>query len=150
MGNLFLSFCHHVRAIASLFLNSCHLLRVIFCLSAGLTARVVRRVPHFRAGTVWGTIPGCFPVFWIIVPRCFRNGYGTDPNLWVQKKLVELWQGTQNTWLRFAKFFPEFLRYCVFNRLRNLGDVILGQIRVTCVLSSTISSALRCFSWNCC
>ena len=83
--------------------------RVIFCLWAIQLTKVVRRVPHFGAGIVWGTIPSGFPVFWFIVPGCSRNGYGTSPNLSFQKKLVKLWQGTQDAWLCSAKFFWEFL-----------------------------------------
>ena len=121
------------------------IVRVIFCLWAVQMTRVVRRVPHFGARIVWGTIPSGFLVFWIIVPGCSRNGYGTSPNLWVQKKLVEPWQGTQDTCICSAKFFWEFLSYCAFDLLKNLGDVILSQFRVKRVLFSTVSSAFRCF-----
>ena len=124
--------------------------RVIFCLWSVQVTRVVRRVPHFGAGIVWGTIPSGFPVFWIIVSGCSRNGYGTSPNLWVQKKLVKLWQGTQDAWLCSANFIREFFNYSAFNLLRKLGDVILSQFRVKRVLSSTVSSAFMCFSRNCC
>ena len=127
----------------------CGNVRVVFCLWATQLTRVVRRVPHFGAGIVCGTIPSAFRVFWIIVPGCSRNGYGTSPNLWVQKKLVKLWQGTQDAWLCSAKFFWEFFSYSAFNILRNLGDVILSQFRVKRVLSSTVSSAFMCFSRNC-
>ena len=122
-----------------LFRSASLIVGIVFCLWAVQMTRVVRRVPHFGAGIVWGTISSGFPIFWIIVPGCSRNGYGTSPNLWVQKKLAKLWQGTQDTWLCSAKFFWEFLSYSAFNLLRNLGDVILSQFRVKCVLSSTVS-----------
>ena len=82
--------------------------RVIFCLWAVKMTRVVRKVPHFEAGIVWGTISSGFPVFWNIVPGCSRNGYVTSPNLWVQKKLVKFWQCTQDTRLCPTEFFWEF------------------------------------------
>ena len=97
-----------------------------FCLWADKMTRVGRKVPHFRAGIVWGTITSDLPVFWIIVPGCSRNGYETSPKLWVQKKLVKFWQGTQDTWLRFSKFFWEFLSCSAFDLLKDLGDVILS------------------------
>ena len=100
--------------------------RVVFCLRAVKMSRVVREVPRFGAGIVWGTIPSGFPVSWIIVPGSSRNGYGTSPNLWVQKKLVKFWQGTEHTWLRSAKFFWEFLSYSALDLLRDLADVILS------------------------
>ena len=100
--------------------------RIVFSLWAAEMTRVVRKVPHFGAGIVRGTIPSGLPVFWILVPGCSRDGYGTSPNLWVQKKLVKFWQGTQDTWLFFAKFFWELLSYSVFDILRDLGDVILS------------------------
>ena len=98
--------------------NCIEFVRVIFCLWAVQMTRVAWRVPHFGAGIVWGTIPSGFPVFWIIVPGCSRNGYGTSPNLWDQKKLVKFWQGTQDAWLCSAKFFWEFLSYSAFDLLR--------------------------------
>ena len=100
--------------------------RIVFCLQAVKMSRVVRKVPRFGAGILWGTIPSGFPVFWSIVPGSSRNGHGTNPNLWLQKKLVKLWQSTQDTWLRFAKFFREFLSYSALDLLRDLGDVILS------------------------
>ena len=106
--------------------NSLALVRVDFCLWAVKMTKVVKKVPHFVAGIVWGTIPSDLPVFWIIVPGCSRNGNGTSPNLWVQKELIKLWQGTQDTWLRFAIFFWDFLSFSAFDLLRDLGDVILG------------------------
>ena len=54
--------------------NSLALVRVDFCLWAVKMTRVVRKVPHFGVGIVWGTIPSDLPVFWIIVPGCSRNG----------------------------------------------------------------------------
>ena len=150
VGNLFLRFCHHVRVLVNLLWSSCHHVRVVFCLWAVHTALVVRRVPHFGAGIVWGTIPRCSSVFPIIVPRCSRNGYGTSPNLWVQKKLVQLWQGTQDTWLCSIKIFWQFLGYSALDLLGNLGVVILVWFGVKRVLSSTVSSVFRCFSRNCC
>ena len=125
-------------------------MRVIFCLSVVKMTKVVRKVPHFGAGVVWGMISSGFPVFWIDVPGCFRNGYGTSPSLWVQKKLVNLWQATQDTWLCSAEFFWEFLSYSAFNLLRNLGIVILSLFRIKCVLRSTVCDAFRCFSRSCC
>ena len=98
--------------------------RVVFCLWAVELTKVMRKIPHFGVGIVWGTIPSGLPVLWIIVPGCSRNSYGTSPNLWVQKKLVKLWQGTQDTWLSFANFLREFLSDSPFDLLRDLGDVI--------------------------
>ena len=66
---------------------------------------------HFGVEIVWGAIPSGLPVFRIIVYGRSRNSYGTSPNLWVQKKPIKLRQGTQDTWLCFAKFFREFLGY---------------------------------------
>ena len=34
---------------------------------------------RFRTGIAYGTIPSGFPVFWVVVPGCFRNRYGTSP-----------------------------------------------------------------------
>ena len=50
----------------------------------------MRRGHHFGTGIVWGTIPIGFPVFWFADPGCSRSGYGTSPNLWVQKKKSSL------------------------------------------------------------
>ena len=113
--------------------------RVGFCLWAVNLTRVAKKVPRFGAGIAWATIPSGFPVFWIVVPGCSRNSYGTGPKLWVQKKLLKFCQCTQDTWLCSAKFFWEFLSYSAFNLLRNLRDVILSQIRVKRALSSTVS-----------
>ena len=124
--------------------------RVGFCIWAVEMTRVMKTVPHFGVGIVWGTIPSGLPVFWIIVPWCSRNSYGTSPNLWVQKKLVKFWQGTQHTWLCFAEFLREFLSYSPFDLLRDLGDVTLSLFRVKYVLCSTASTAFRRFSRNCC
>ena len=44
-----------------------HHMRHGFCLWATELARVVRKIPHFRIGIVWGAIPMSFPVFWIRV-----------------------------------------------------------------------------------
>ena len=107
-------------------------MRVVFCLWAFKLARVMRKIPHFGVGIVWGLIPNGLPVFWIIVPGCSRNSYGTSSNFWVQKKLVKFWQGTQDTWLCFA----EFLRVSWLLSLRspqrpgrcNL-ELIQGQVR---------------------
>ena len=86
----------------------CHHVRVVFCLWAVQMTRVMRKVPHFGAGIAWGAISSGLPVFWRIVPGCSRNSYVKSPNLWVQKKLVKLWQCTQDMWLCSAKFFREF------------------------------------------
>ena len=103
---------------------------VVFFLWVVELTRVMRKIPHFGVGIVWGTIPSGLPVFWIIVPGCSRNSYGTSPNLWAQKKLVKFWRGTHDTWLCFAKFLREFLGYSPFDLLRDLGDVILSWFRV--------------------
>ena len=73
-----------------------HHVRVGFCLWAIELARVMRKKPHFGIGIVWGAIPMSFPVFWISVYGRSLNSYGTGPNLWVKKKLVEFRQGTQD------------------------------------------------------
>ena len=124
--------------------------RVGFCLWVVNFTRVAREGPRFGAGIAWGTIPSGFPVFPVSVSGCSWNSHGTSPSLWVQKKLVKFRQGTQSTWLCSAKFFWEFFCYSALNLLGNLGDVILNQISVKRVLSSTVSSAFRCFSQNCC
>ena len=103
-----------------------HHVWVGLCLWAIELARVMRKIAHFGIGIVWGVIPMSFPVFWINVSGRSLNSYGTSPNLWVQKELVKFRQGTQDTWLRFAKFLREFLGYPHFNLLGDLGDVILG------------------------
>ena len=126
VGNLFLSSCHHMRILTNLFCSSCHHVRVVSCLWAFKLARVMRKIPHFGVGIVWGMIPSGLQVFWFIVPGCSRNSWGTNPNLWVQKKLVKFWQGTQDTWLCLAKLLREFLGYSPFNLLGDLGDVILS------------------------
>ena len=92
--------------------------RVVFCLWAVELIRVMRKMPQFGVGIVWGTIPSGLPVLWIIVPGWSRNSYGTSPNLWVQKTLVKFWQGTQDTWLCFAKFLREFLSYSPIDLFR--------------------------------
>ena len=104
----------------------CHHMRVDFCLWAIDLARVMRKIPHFGIGIIWGAIPMSFPIFWISISGRSLNSYGTSPNLWVQKELVKFRQGTQDTWLRFAKFLREFLGYPPLNLLGDLGDVILG------------------------
>ena len=103
-----------------------HHMRVGFCLWAIELARVMRKIPHFGIRIIWGAFPMSFPVFWISVSGRSMNSYGTSPNLWVQKELVKFRQGTQDTWLRFANFFTEFLGYPPFNLLGDLGEVILG------------------------
>ena len=103
-----------------------HHTRVGFCLWAIELARVMRKKPHFGMGIIWGAIPMSFPVFRISVSGRSLNSYGRSPNLWVQKKLVKFRQGTQDTWLRFAKFLREFLGYLPLFLLGDLGDVILG------------------------
>ena len=103
-----------------------HHMWVCLCHWAIELARVMRKIPHFGIGIVWGAMPMSFPVFWISVSGRFLNSYGTSPNLWVQKKLVKFWQGTKDTWLRFAKFLRELLGYPSLNLPRDLGDVILG------------------------
>ena len=50
----------------------------------------MRRDHRFGTGIAWGTIPIGFPVSWVAVPGCSRIGYGTSPNLWVQKKSSSL------------------------------------------------------------
>ena len=85
------------------------IVRVVFCLWAVKMTRVMRKVPHFGVGIVWGAIPSGLPVFWITVPGNSRNSYGTSPNLWVQKKPVKLRQGSQDTWLCFANSLESFL-----------------------------------------
>ena len=126
-----------------------HHVWVGLCLWAIEPARVMRKIPHFGIGIVWGAIPMSFPVFWINVSGCSLNSYGTSPNLWVQKKLIKFRQSTQDTWLRFAKFLSEFLGYPPLDLLGDLGDVILGLLRVKYILSSTASAAFRRFYWNC-
>ena len=88
-----------------------HHMRVGCCLWATELARVMRKIPHFGIVIIWGAVPMNFPVFWISVSGCSLNSYGTSPKLWVQKELVKFRQGTQDTWLRFAKFLREFLGY---------------------------------------
>ena len=139
-----------VRVVASFSCSSCHHVRVVFCPWAVKMTGVMRKVSHFGVGIVRGAIPSGLPVFWITVPACFWKGYGTSLNLWVQKKRVKFWQGTQDKWLCFAKFLLEFLSYPPFDLLRDLGDVILSWFRVKYVLCSTASAAFRRFSRNCC
>ena len=107
--------------------------------------KMKRRVSHFGAGIIWGMIPSSFPVFWIAVPGFSRNGYGTSPNLWVQKRLVKFWQGTQDTRLCPTEFFWEFLTYPPFDPFRNVGDVVLSRFRVKRDLCFTVSSIFGCF-----
>ena len=126
VGNLFLSCCHHVRVAANFFCTSCHHVRVCFCLWAFELARVMRKTPHFGVGIVWGAIAIVLPVFEISVSGFSWDSHGTSPNLWVQKKLVKFWQGTQDTWLCFAKYLREFLGYSSLDLLGDLGDVMLS------------------------
>ena len=63
-----------------------------------------RRELHFLIGIIQGTIPSGFPVSWVVIPGCSRNDSGASPYLRVQKKFIEFWQSTQNTWLRPTKF----------------------------------------------
>ena len=106
--------------------NFGHHMRVGFCLWTIELARVMRKMPHFGIGIVWRVIPMSFPVFWISISGRSLNSYGTSPNLWVQKELVKFRQGTQDTWLCFAKFLREFFGYSPLNLLGDLGDVIFG------------------------
>ena len=103
---------------------------------------------RFGTGIIQGTIPSGFPVFWVAVPGCSRNGYGTSPNFWVQKKFIKLRQSTQNTWLRPAEFFWKFFRYSLFDLFRNLGDVFLSHFWIQCVMWLTVPCTFRCFSRN--
>ena len=109
----------------------------------------MRREHFFGSGFVEGTIPSGFPVFWVAVPGCSRNGYGTSPNLSVQKKFIKFKQSTQNTWLRPAEFFWKFISYSRFDFLRNLGDILLSPFWVQCVVWRTVPCFLRCFPRNC-
>ena len=85
-------------------------------------------------GSFGGAIRIGFPVSWVAVPGCSQNGYGTSPNLWVQKKFVKIRQSTQNTGLRPTEFFWEFFSYSLFDLFRNLGDVFLGHFWIKRVL----------------
>ena len=109
-----------------------------------------RRISHFGTRIVQGTIPSGLPVFWVAVPRCSRNGYGTSPNSWVQKKIVKLWQGTQDERLCPTKFLREFLSHSLFDFFRNLGNILLGHFWVNCVRRLSVPGILRCLSRNCC
>ena len=100
--------------------------RVGFCLWAIELVWVMKKTAHFGVGIVWGAIPSVLPVFQISVSGCSWDSHGTRPNLWVQKKLVKFWQGSQDTWLCFAKFLREFLGYSPLDLLGDLGDVILS------------------------
>ena len=106
----------------------------------------MERAHHFGTGIVWGTIPSGFPVYWVAVPWSSRNGYGTSPYLWVQKKHVKFRQGTQNTRLRPTEFFWEFFSHSPFNLFRDLGDVFLSHSWIKCVLWLTVPGNFRCFS----
>ena len=124
--------------------------RILFHLWAVWRTRVMRRESHFGIGIVQGMIPSGFPVFWVAVPGCSRKGYGTSPNLWVEKKLVKFWQSTQDTRLCPTEFFWEFFSFSPFDLFRNLGDVFLSHFWTKCVLWLIIPGILRCFSRNCC
>ena len=89
-------------------------------------------------------------VFWVAVPRCSRNGYGTTPSLWVQKKIVTLWQGTQDTRLSPTEFLREFFGHSPFDFFRNLGNILLSYFWVNCVPWLSVPGIFRCFSRNCC
>ena len=124
--------------------------RVVFCIWPIELTRVMRKVPHSGVGIVWGAIPSVLPVFQNSVSGYSWDNHGTSPNLWVQKKLVKFWQGTQDTWLCFSKFLREFLGYSPLDLLGDLRDVIVSYLRVKYVLWSTAPTAFRCFSRNCC
>ena len=109
----------------------------------------MRRDHRFGVGIVWGTIPIGFPVSWVAIPRCSRNGYGRSPNLWLQKKFVNFRQSTQNTRLRPTEFFWEFYSYSPFDLFRNLGDVFLSHFWIKRVLRLTVPDIFRCSSQNC-
>ena len=59
--------------------------RVGFCLWAFESARVMKKIPHFGVGIVWGAIPSGLPVFRISVSGRSWNSYGTSAIFWVQK-----------------------------------------------------------------
>ena len=109
----------------------------------------MRRNDCFGTGIVWGTIPSGFPVFWVAVPGCSPNGYGTSPNLRIQKKFIKVRQSTQNTRHRPAEFFRKFFSYSPFDLCRNLGDVFLSHFWIKCVLWLTVLCIFRRFSRNC-
>ena len=117
--------------------------RILFHLWVIYNTTVMRRDSRFGAGIVWGTIPIVFPISWVAVPGCSRNGYGTSPNLWVQKKFVKLRQSTQDTRLRPTEFFWEFFSYSPFDLFRNLGNVFLSHFWIKCVLRLTVPGIFR-------
>ena len=127
-------------------------MRLLFHLWAIQITRVMRRDHRFGTGIVCGTIPNGFPVSWVAVSGCSgcsRNGYGTSPNLWIQKKFIKIRQSTQNARLRPAEVFWKFFSYSPFDLFRNLGDVILSHFWIKCVLWLTVPCIFRCFSRNC-
>ena len=111
--------------------------------------RVVGREHRFGTGIAQLTISIGFPVFCFVVLRCFRNSYGTSPNLWVQKKFVKLRQSTQTAWLRPAELFGKFFSYPPFHLFRNLRDVLLSRFWIKCFLRLTVLCIFRCFPWTC-
>ena len=72
-------------------------------------------------------IPSGFPVFWVAVPGCSRNGSWASSYFRVQKKFVELWRSTQNMWLRLTNFPKQFFSNPPFYFLWYLGDVLFSH-----------------------
>ena len=83
-----------------------------------------------------------------LFPDVFRNSYGTNPNLWAQKKFIKFRHSTRNTWIRLPEFFGKFISDSPFNLFRNLRDVLLSHSRIKCVLGLTVPCIFWCFSWN--
>ena len=84
---------------------------------------------HLRMKIILRTNLVCFPVSHVCVPECSRNGSGVRPYLWVQKKLDQFRQSTQNAGLCPAVLLGEFFSDSAFKFLRNLCDIFIVNFR---------------------
>ena len=110
---------------------------------------MIGREHSFGTGFAYRAISSGFPLFWVLVRGKSRNSYGTNSNLWVQKKVIKVRQSTQNARHRPAESFWKFSSDSPFNLFKNLGDVLLSHLWIKCVLRQTVSCIFRCFSRKC-
>ena len=77
---------------------------------------------------------------------CSRSSYGTSPNMWVLKKLINFKQTTQHAWPCPVEYFWKIFTVPPFNLFRNLGDVLLRNCWIKYVVQLTFPCIFMCFS----